>query len=56
MIFLKRGNPEPILTVKIIEWRKFIDCYGHSVEADPSRVEKKNIYFSLLGIYQALRI
>ena len=46
---LKRENTESILTVKIIEWRKFIDCYGHSVEADPSRVEKKNIYFVCFG-------
>ena len=41
----KRENPEPILTVKIIEWRKFINYFGLSIEADPSRVGRKNIYF-----------
>ena len=46
---LKRVNTESILTVKIIEWRKFIGFYGRSVEADPSRVEKKNIYFACIG-------
>ena len=46
---LKRGNTESILTVTIIEWRKFIGFYGRSVEADPSRVDKKNIYFVCIG-------
>ena len=29
---LKRENPDPILTVKIIEWRKFIDHFPFSVQ------------------------
>ena len=45
----KRGNSEPILTLKITEWSKFIDYFGLSIEADPSRVEKKNIYFFRIG-------
>ena len=49
IVFLKRENPEPILTVKIIEWRKFIDYFGLSIEADQSRVGKKNIYFVSVG-------
>ena len=28
IVGLKRGNFEPILTVKIIEWSKFIDYFG----------------------------
>ena len=45
IVALKRENPEPILTVKIIEWRKFIDYFDLSIEADPSRVGKKNVYY-----------
>ena len=45
IVFLKRENYEPILTVKIIEWRKLIDYFGLIIEADPSRVGKKNSYF-----------
>ena len=30
LVALKRENSEPILTVKIIEWRKFIDYFGLS--------------------------
>ena len=44
LISLKRGNYDPILTVKRTEWRKFIDYYGRSIESDPSRVTKKIIY------------
>ena len=44
LVWLKRENPDPILTVKRIEWRKFNDYFGLSIEADPSRVGKKNLY------------
>ena len=39
----KRENPEPILTVNRIEWEKFIDYFGLSIQANPSRVGKNNI-------------
>ena len=42
--FLKRENPEPILSVKIIEWRRFIDYFGLSSEAEPSKVGKNPIF------------
>ena len=42
--FMKRENPELILAVKIIEWRKFIDYFGLSIESNQSRVGKKNLY------------
>ena len=45
----KRENYEPILTVKIIEWRKLIDYFGLIIEADPSRVGKKKIYTFHIG-------
>ena len=35
--------------VKIIEWREFIDCFGLSIKADPSRVGKKNVYIFHIG-------
>ena len=40
----KRENYEPIWTFKQTEWRKFIDYFGLSIEADPSKVSKNNIY------------
>ena len=49
LVALKRKNTETILTVKIIEWRKFIDYFGLSIEADPSRVDKDNMYFFRIG-------
>ena len=49
LVALKRGNYEPILTVKITEWRRFIDYFGRSIEANPSRVGKKNIYILHIG-------
>ena len=49
LIALKRGNYEPILAVETIEWRKFIDYFGLSIEVDPSRVGKKNICFFHIG-------
>ena len=42
---LKRENPDTILTVKRIEWTKFMDYFHLSIEADPSRVGKNNVYF-----------
>ena len=54
LVELKRENTEPILTMKRTEWRKFVDCFGQCIEADPSRVGNKNIIFSKLGICQAL--
>ena len=45
LVAQKRENAEPILTAKRIEWRKFIDYFGPSIEADPSRVGKKNVYW-----------
>ena len=31
------------------EWRKFIDYFGLSIEADPSKVGKKNVHFVRIG-------
>ena len=44
LVALKGVNPETILTVKRTEWRKFINYFGLSIEADPSRVGKKRIF------------
>ena len=49
LIALKRGNSEPILIVKRTEWSKFIDYFSLSIEANPSRVGKKNVYFVHIG-------
>ena len=49
LVALKRGNFEPILIVKKTEWRKFIDYFGLIIEAEPSKVGKKNIYFVRIG-------
>ena len=49
LVALKRENSEPILIVKRTEWRKFIDYFGQSIEADPSRVGKKKIYIFHIG-------
>ena len=43
----KRKKSEPILIVKITEWSKFIDYFGQSIEADPSRKGKKKKYISI---------
>ena len=45
----KRENSEPILIVKRSEWRKYINYFGLSIEADPYRVFKNNIYFVHIG-------
>ena len=49
LVDLKRGDYEPILIVKRTEWRKFIDSFGRSIEADPSKVGKKNVHFVRIG-------
>ena len=49
LVALKRGNYDPNLTVKRNEWRRFIEYFGQNIEADPSRVEKKNVYFVHIG-------
>ena len=43
LVALKRGNFDPVLTVKRTEWRKYIDYFCRSIEANPSRVGKKKI-------------
>ena len=45
----KKENHEPILKVKRTEWMKFIDYFGLSIEADPSRVGKKKVYIFPIG-------
>ena len=49
LVFLKRENPEPILTVKLFEWRKFIDYFGLNIEAVTSKVDKKEVWFVRTG-------
>ena len=49
LVALKRGNSDPILTLKRTEWRKFIDYFGLSIEADPSKVVKKNVHVVRIG-------
>ena len=49
LVALKRENSEPILTVKRTEWRKFVDCFGLSIEAGPSKVVKNNVHFFRIG-------
>ena len=48
-VVLKRGNYDPISTVKITEWRKFIDYSGQSIEANLSRAGKNKIYICHIG-------
>ena len=50
LVALKREKPEPILTVKIIEWRKFIDYFGLNIEANLYRLGKITYILSVLGI------
>ena len=49
LVAKKRENSETILTVKIIEWKKFIHYFGLSIDANPSRADKKNVYFFHIG-------
>ena len=44
LVALKRGKYEPVLIVKRTEWRKSIDYFGLSIEADPSKVVKNNVF------------
>ena len=44
IVALKKENYDPILTVKRTKWRKFIDYFCRNIEADPSRVVKKNMF------------
>ena len=46
---LKIKNPDPILTVKRIEWRKFIYYFCLSIETERYGVGKKNVYFFHIG-------
>ena len=50
LVALKSKNKEPILAVKITEWRKLIDYLCLSIEDDQYRVVQNNIYLSILGI------
>ena len=52
----KREKSNPILTAKIIEYRKFTNYFGLNIEAETSRVGKNKLYFSVLVIYQALHL
>ena len=49
-----------VLTYNLValkrEWRKFIDYFGLSIEADPDMVGKNNIYIYHIGIYQDLHL
>ena len=45
LVALKRGNYEPILAVKTTDWRKCVDYFVQRIDAGPSRVGQKNIYF-----------
>ena len=49
IVAMKREIFYPILSLKITEWRKFVDCFGQSIEADPSKAGKKRIYFVHIG-------
>ena len=49
LVALKRENYEPILRLKINEWRKFIDYFALIIESDPSRVGEKKIHFFHIG-------
>ena len=50
IFFSGKVNPEPILTVKITEMSKFIEYFGLIIEANPSRVVKKEPIFSVLDL------
>ena len=56
LVALKSQNYEPIFEVKRTEWRKLFYYFGLSIEADQSRVGKKNIYISILDIYQDIHL
>ena len=49
LVFLKRENNTPVFSVKISEWRIFIDYFGISIEAEPYKVSKKNVHVVCIG-------
>ena len=49
LVELKRIVFEPILTVKRTERRKLVDHFGLYIEANPSRLDKNNIYIFHIG-------
>ena len=49
LVTLKKEKYDPVLALKRTEWSKFMDYFGQSIEADPSRVGKKNIYIFHIG-------
>ena len=56
LVEVKRRNTGPILIVNRTEWSRLIGYLGLSIEANPSRVGKNNVYLSILGIYQTLHM
>ena len=48
-VAIKRKNSDFILIVKRTLWRKSIDYSSQSIEADPSRVVKNNIFIVYVG-------
>ena len=49
LVALKRENCDTILIVKRTEWRKFIDDFGQSIEANPSSAGKNEMYSLHIG-------
>ena len=49
LVALKRENCEHVLIVKRTEWRKSIDYFVLSIEANPSKVGKNNVHFVRIG-------
>ena len=56
LVFMKRKNPEHIITVKRIEWRKCIDYFSLSIEANSSKLVKKNVYLLPYCVYTNLLV
>ena len=56
IVFLKREIYEPILTVKRIEWRKFIYYFGLIIKANPSRVKKNDYFFHIRSTPSSLSV
>ena len=56
LVALKRGNYEPILIVKIIEWMKFIDYFALNIDTKLSKVGKLNVDFFILVLYQEIHL
>ena len=49
LVVPKKENYDTILTVKITEWRKFIDYFGQNIESNPSKVGQKNPHSVRIG-------